>query len=60
MVRWNAMPMCLVLRPEDEKIISVSQKKIIVDEECYAKFSSVSGMYPFAGFEVPRLYTLMT
>ncbi len=29
--------MCLVLRPEDEKIISVSKKKIIVHEEYYAK-----------------------
>jgi hypothetical protein len=28
------MPMCLVLRPEDEKIISVSRKKMVVHEEC--------------------------
>jgi hypothetical protein len=50
------MPMCLVLRPDDEKIISVSRKKIVVHEECYAKFNSVNGMYPLAGFKVPSLH----
>jgi hypothetical protein len=45
--------MCLVLRPEDNKIVSVSKKKIIVHEECYAKFNSANGMNPLANFAVP-------
>jgi hypothetical protein len=46
-------PMCLVLRPEDEKILSVSKKKIIVHEEFYAKFNSANGSNPLAHFLVP-------
>jgi hypothetical protein len=46
-------PMCLVLRPEDNKILSVSKKKIIVHEECYAKFNSANGINPLANFAVP-------
>jgi len=47
------MPMCLVLRPEDEKIISVSRKKIVVHEEYYAKFDHTSGATPLMNFAVP-------
>jgi hypothetical protein len=46
-------PMCLVLRPEDENILSVSKKKIIVHEEFYAKFNSANGSNPLAHFLVP-------
>ncbi len=46
-------PMCLVLRPEDNKIVSVSKKKIILHEECYAKFNSANGINPLANFAVP-------
>ncbi len=46
-------PMCLVLRPEDEKILSVSKKKIIVHEEFYAKFNSANGSNLLAHFLVP-------
>jgi hypothetical protein len=48
-------PMCLVLRPEDEKIISVSKKKIIVHEECYAKYDHKNGSNPLIHFAVPVL-----
>jgi len=48
-------PMCLVLRPEDEKIISVSKKKIIVHEECYAKYDPRNGSNPLIHFAVPVL-----
>jgi hypothetical protein len=47
------MPMCLVLRPEDDKIISVSRKKIIVHEEFYAKFDPAKGGLPLDNFTVP-------
>jgi len=47
------MPMCLVLRPEDEKIISVSRKKIIVHEEFYAKYDPAKGGLPLDNFAVP-------
>jgi len=46
-------PMCLVLRPDDEKILSVSKKKIIVHEELYAKFNSANSSNPLAHFQVP-------
>jgi hypothetical protein len=46
-------PMCLVLRPEDNKILSVSKKKIVVHEECYAKFDSAKGTNPLAHFVIP-------
>jgi hypothetical protein len=49
------MPMVLVLRPEDEKILSVSRKKIIVHEEYYAKFDWTSGGLPLNTFSVPVL-----
>ena len=49
------MPMCLVLRPEDEKIISVSRKKIIVHEEYYAKFDPAKGGLPLDNFVVPTI-----
>ena len=47
------MPMCLVLRPEDEKIISVSRKKIIVHEEFYVKYDPTKGGLPLDNFKVP-------
>jgi hypothetical protein len=47
--------MVLVLRPEDEKILSVSRKKIIVREEYYAKFDWTSGGLPLNTFSVPVL-----
>ena len=46
-------PMCLVLRPEDEKILSVSKKKILVHEECYAKFNHQNGTNPLVHFAIP-------
>jgi hypothetical protein len=46
-------PMVLVLRPEDNKILSASRKKIIVHEESYAKFNSANGSNPLANFRVP-------
>jgi len=49
------MPMCLVLRPEDDKIISVSRKKLVVHEECYAKFDFSKGNLPLQNFEIPIL-----
>jgi hypothetical protein len=45
------LPMCLVLRPEDSKVLSVSRKKIMVHEECYAKFGD--GTNPLAHFVIP-------
>jgi len=45
--------MCLVLRPEDNKILSVWKKKILVHEECYAKFDSANGTNPLAHFVIP-------
>ena len=48
-------PMCLVLRPEDNKILSVSKKKIIVHEECYAKFDNANGTNPLAHFVIPTI-----
>jgi hypothetical protein len=49
------MPMCLVLRPEDDKIISVSRKKLVVHEECFAKFDLSKGGFPLSNFEIPVL-----
>jgi hypothetical protein len=49
------MPMCLVLRPEDEKILSVSRKKILVHEEYYAKYNPANGNNPLKNFDVPVL-----
>jgi hypothetical protein len=46
-------PMCLVLRPEDEKVLSVSRKKILVHEEFYAKFNKDNGTNPLANFAIP-------
>jgi hypothetical protein len=37
------------------KIISVSRKKIIVHEDCYAKFTSANGNFPLAGIAIPIL-----
>ena len=48
-------PMCLVLRPEDNKILSVSKKKIIVHKECYAKFNNANGTNPLAHFVIPTI-----
>ncbi len=45
------LPMCLVLRPDDKKVLSVSRKKIVVHEECYAKFGD--GKNPLAHFVIP-------
>jgi hypothetical protein len=47
-------PMCLVLRPEDEKVLSVS-KKIVVHEEFYAKFNKDNSTNPLANFAVPTI-----
>jgi hypothetical protein len=49
------MPMCLVLRPEDDKIISVSRKKLVVHEEIYAKFDPPKGSFPLQHLEIPVL-----
>ncbi len=49
------MPMCLVLRPEDDKIISVSRKKLVVHEECFAEFDLSKGGFPLSNFEIPVL-----
>ena len=48
-------PMCLVLRPEDNKVLSVSKKKILVHEECYAKFDNAHGTNPLAHFVIPTI-----
>ena len=48
-------PMCLVLRPEDNKVLSVSKKKILVHEECYAKFDNANGTNPLAHFVIPTI-----
>jgi hypothetical protein len=48
-------PMCLVLRPEDNKILSVSKKKIVVHVECYAKFDNANGTNPLAHFVIPMI-----
>jgi hypothetical protein len=44
------LPMCLVLRPEDNKILSVSRKKMLVHEECYARYDPTMGTNPLANF----------
>ncbi len=47
--------MGLVLRPEDNKILSVSKKKFVVHEECYAKFDNANGTNPLAHFVIPMI-----
>ena len=48
-------PMCLVLRPEDEKVLSVSKKKIVVHEEFYAKYNKDNNTNPLANFAIPTI-----
>ena len=48
-------PMCLVLRPDDDEILSVSRKKIHVHEECYAKFDPSEEEMPLAYFAIPTI-----
>jgi hypothetical protein len=55
LVSGNPTPDCLVLRPEDNKILSVSKKKILVHEECYAKFDNANGTNPLAHFVIPTI-----
>jgi hypothetical protein len=42
--------MALVLRPGDNKVISVSRKKIHCHEECYARFDPTTQSRPFIAF----------
>ncbi len=53
------MPMCIVLRPQDDKILSISRKKIVVHEECYANYEPSMGMNPLASFtfDTPTIKT---
>jgi hypothetical protein len=46
-IQW---PMVLVLRPNDEKIVSVSRKKVHYHEEAYAKFDHVTMIKPNLDF----------
>ena len=46
-IQW---PMALVLRPGDNKVISVSRKKIHCHEECYAMFDPTTQPRPFIAF----------
>ncbi len=51
-VQW---PMVLLLRPEDDKIISVSRHKVQCHEEAYAKYDPSKGGNPLETFAVPKL-----
>ncbi len=46
-IQW---PMVLILRPEDNKVISVSRKKIHCHELCYAKFDPTTQPRPVISF----------
>jgi hypothetical protein len=51
-VQW---PMVLILRPEDNKVISVSRHKVHCHEEAYAKYDPVKGGNPLENFAVPKV-----
>jgi hypothetical protein len=51
-VQW---PMVLVLRIEDEKILSVSRHKVHCHEEAYARYDPTSGKDPLATFGLPKI-----
>ncbi len=51
-VQW---PMVLILRPEDNKVISVSRHKVHCHEEAYAKYDPSKGGIPLESFAVPRI-----
>ncbi len=47
--------MVLLLRPEDDKVISVSRHKVQCHEEAYAKYDPSKGGSPLETFAVPKL-----
>jgi hypothetical protein len=47
--------MVLLLRPEDDKVISVSRHKVQCHEEAYAKYDSSKGGNPLETFAVHKL-----
>ena len=51
-VQW---PMVLILRPEDDKVISVSRHKVHCHEEAYAKYDPSKGGNPLENFAVPKI-----
>ncbi len=51
-VQW---PMVLLLRPEDEKVISVSRHKVHCHEEAYAKYDPLEGGNSLEHFAVPKM-----
>ena len=51
-VQW---PMVLLLRPEDNKVISVSRHKVHCHEEAYAKYDPTTGGNPLEHFAVPKV-----
>jgi hypothetical protein len=51
-VQW---PTVLVLRPEDNKVISVSRHKVHCHEEAYAKYDPAKGGSPLESFAVPKV-----
>ena len=51
-VQW---PMVLLLRPEDDKVISVSRHKVHCHEEAYAKYDPSTGGNPLENFAVPKV-----
>ena len=51
-VQW---PMVLLLRPEDNKVISVSRHKVHCHEEAYARYDPTTGGNPLEHFAVPKV-----
>ena len=47
--------MVLILRPEDDKVISVSRHKVHCHEEAYAKYDPSKGGNPLENFAVPKI-----
>ncbi len=47
--------MVLLLRPEDNKVISVSRHKVHCHEEAYAKYDLSTGGNPLEYFAVPKV-----
>ena len=47
--------MVLILRPDDNKILSVSRKKVVCHEQMYAKFDSTKQDRPTINFSDFRL-----
>ena len=47
--------MVLLLRPEDNKVISVSRHKVHCHEEAYAKYDPATGGNPLEHFAVPKV-----